>query len=96
MTPDELPQNKVMPLQTRVNGEVVQRADTGQMIFPVPRLLEYVSTFMTLLPGDVILTGTPGGVGAKRQPPLWLRDGDVVEVEIEHVGLLSNPCQKEK
>ena len=96
VTPDELPQNKVMTLQTRVNGEVVQRADTGQMIFPVPRLLAYVSTFMTLLPGDVILTGTPGGVGAKRQPPLWLRDGDVVEVEIEHVGLLSNPCQKEK
>ena len=95
VTTDELPENKVMALETRVNGQVVQRADTGQMIFPVPRLLAYISTFMTLLPGDVILTGTPGGVGAKRKPPLWLREGDVVEVEIEHVGLLSNPCRKE-
>jgi len=96
VTTDELPENKVMTLETRVNGKVVQRADTGQMIFSVQRLLAYISTFMTLWPGDVILTGTPGGVGAKRKPPLWLHDGDVVEVEIEHVGLLSNPCRKEQ
>lgn len=96
VTTDELPQDKVMAIETRVNGQTVQRSDTGQMIFPVPRLLAYVSTFMPLLPGDVILTGTPGGVGAKRKPPLWLKDGDVVEVEIEHVGLLSNTCRKEK
>jgi 2-keto-4-pentenoate hydratase/2-oxohepta-3-ene-1,7-dioic acid hydratase in catechol pathway len=95
VTTDELPENKVMALETRVNGKVVQHADTGQMIFSVPRLLEYISTFMTLLPGDVILTGTPGGVGAKRKPPLWLASGDVVEVDIEHVGLLSNSCRKE-
>jgi len=96
VTTDELPKDKVMGLETRVNGQVVQHSDTGQMIFPVPRLLAYVSTFMTLIPGDVILTGTPGGVGAKRKPPLWLRDGDVVEVEIGQVGLLRNACQKEK
>jgi 2-keto-4-pentenoate hydratase/2-oxohepta-3-ene-1,7-dioic acid hydratase in catechol pathway len=95
VTTDELPPNKVMRLETRLNGEAMQRADTSQMIFPVPRLVSYISTFMTLVPGDVIVTGTPGGVGAKRKPPVWMHDGDVVEVEIEHVGLLSNRCVKE-
>ena len=95
VTTDELPSNRVMGLQTRLNGQVMQKADTDQMIFPVPRLIAYISTFMRLVPGDVIVTGTPGGVGAKRKPPVWMRDGDIVEVEIEGVGLLSNRCQKE-
>lgn len=96
VTTDELPEDRIMRLETRVNGEAVQRADTGQMIFPVQRLVAYLSTFTPLAPGDVIATGTPGGVGARRKPPLWMRDGDVVEVEIEHVGLLRNVCRKEE
>lgn len=95
VTVDELPADKVMSLETRVNGQVVQHATTGQMIFSVPRLIAYCSTFMTLNPGDVIVTGTPGGVGAKRNPPLWLKPGDTVEVEIGAVGLLKNVCMKE-
>lgn len=95
VTLDELPADRNVSLTTRLNGTVVQSAQTNQMIFPVPRLLAYISTFMTLEPGDVVVTGTPGGVGAKRKPPLWMRDGDVVEVEIGHVGLLRNLCRKE-
>lgn len=95
VTPDELPDDRVLSVETRVNGRTVQQARTDQMIFPVPRLVAYVSTFMTLQPGDVIVTGTPGGVGAKRKPPLWLADGDEVEVEVGHVGLLRNRCEKE-
>jgi 2-keto-4-pentenoate hydratase/2-oxohepta-3-ene-1,7-dioic acid hydratase in catechol pathway len=90
VTPDELPADRVLSLATRVNGEVMQQASTDQMIFPIPRVVAYVSTFMTLQPGDVIVTGTPGGVGVKRQPPAFLQPGDVVEVEISHVGLLRN------
>ncbi|MCM3879725.1 MAG: fumarylacetoacetate hydrolase family protein [Vicinamibacterales bacterium] len=95
VTTDELPDNRIVRIETRLNGKIMQQADTGQMLFSVPRLLAYISTFMKLQPGDVIATGTPGGVGAKRKPPVWMRDGDVVEVEIERVGLLSNSCRKE-
>jgi 2-keto-4-pentenoate hydratase/2-oxohepta-3-ene-1,7-dioic acid hydratase in catechol pathway len=96
VTLDELPPNCVVDLCTLVNGVVVQQASTAQLIFPIPRLIAYVSTFMTLRPGDVIVTGTPGGVGAKRQPPLWLRPGDVVEVEISSVGTLTNRVAQEE
>lgn len=96
VTTDELPHDRVLRLETRLNGAVMQKADTSQMIFPIPRLIAYISTFMRLAPGDVIVTGTPGGVGAKRKPPVWMRDGDVVEVDIEGVGLLSNRCRKER
>jgi 2-keto-4-pentenoate hydratase/2-oxohepta-3-ene-1,7-dioic acid hydratase in catechol pathway len=95
VTLDELPVNRVVELSTRVNGTVVQHATTDQMIFPIPRLIAYVSTFMTLNPGDVIVTGTPGGVGVKRTPQLWLKPGDVVEVEISSVGVLHNPIAQE-
>jgi 2-keto-4-pentenoate hydratase/2-oxohepta-3-ene-1,7-dioic acid hydratase in catechol pathway len=95
VTLDELPADRVVELRTRVNGQVVQQAKTDQMIFPIPRLVAYVSTFMTLVPGDVIVTGTPGGVGVKRVPPLWLKPGDEVEVEISNVGLLRNPIEQE-
>jgi len=65
------------------------------MIFPIPRLIAYISAFMTLVPGDVIVTGTPGGVGVKRNPQLWLQPGDKVEVEISSVGVLANCIEQE-
>ena len=95
VTLDELPADRVVSVETRVNGRALQQSSTDRMIFPVPGLLAYVSTFMTLQPGDVVVTGTPGGVGAKRQSPLWLAEGDEVEVEIGHVGVLRNRCVKE-
>jgi 2-keto-4-pentenoate hydratase/2-oxohepta-3-ene-1,7-dioic acid hydratase in catechol pathway len=90
VTPDELGNLGPLRLQTRVNGQVVQDALIEQMIFSIPRQVEYCSTFTRLEPGDVIASGTPGGVGAKRTPPLWLKPGDTVEVEIDKVGLLRN------
>jgi 2-keto-4-pentenoate hydratase/2-oxohepta-3-ene-1,7-dioic acid hydratase in catechol pathway len=77
-------------ISTRLNGEVVQDARLGQMIFDIPTVIEYCSSFNPLEAGDVILTGTPGGVGAKRTPPLWMKPGDLVEVEIERLGTLRN------
>ncbi len=83
-------------LTTRLNGEVVQQASTSTMIFSVARLISELSQGNTLLAGSVILTGTPAGVGAGRKPPRFLRDGDVVEVEIGGVGCLSNPvCNRD-
>jgi 2-keto-4-pentenoate hydratase/2-oxohepta-3-ene-1,7-dioic acid hydratase in catechol pathway len=90
MTPDELGDVGPLRLQTRVNGQIVQDATIGQMIFDIPRQIEYCSSFTRLEPGDVIATGTPGGVGAKRIPPLWLKPGDIVEVEIDRLGVLRN------
>ena len=90
VTPDEIPDLDALRLTTRVNGMVVQESGLDHMIFDVPRLIEYCSAFTPLSPGDVIPTGTPGGVGAKRQPPLWLKPGDVVEVEITGIGVLRN------
>jgi 2-keto-4-pentenoate hydratase/2-oxohepta-3-ene-1,7-dioic acid hydratase in catechol pathway len=82
-------------LLTRLNGNVVQQAKTDEMIFPIPELIAYLSTFTRLAPGDVIATGTPGGVGFKRNPPLFMQPGDRVEVEIDKVGLLANPIVAE-
>jgi 2-keto-4-pentenoate hydratase/2-oxohepta-3-ene-1,7-dioic acid hydratase in catechol pathway len=90
MTPDELGPLGALRLVTRVNGEVVQQATIDQMIFDIPCQIEYCSTFTRLEPGDVIATGTPGGVGAKRNPPLWLKPGDRVEVELDRLGVLEN------
>jgi 2-keto-4-pentenoate hydratase/2-oxohepta-3-ene-1,7-dioic acid hydratase in catechol pathway len=90
VTPDEVGELAPLRLQTRLNGEVVQDATISQMIFGIPQQIEYCSTFTRLEPGDVIVTGTPGGVGSRRSPPLWLKPGDVVEVEIDRVGLLRN------
>jgi 2-keto-4-pentenoate hydratase/2-oxohepta-3-ene-1,7-dioic acid hydratase in catechol pathway len=90
MTPDELGDVAPLRLQTRVNGQIVQDATIDQMIFDIPRQIEYCSSFTRLEPGDVIVTGTPGGVGAKRTPPLWLKPGDIVEVEIDRLGVLRN------
>ena len=90
VTADEIPPNTVLTLSCRLNGERMQHATTEQMIFKIPKLIEYISTFTRLLPGDVIVTGTPGGVGARRTPPLWMKPGDKVEVEIDKVGVLEN------
>ena len=87
---DEIPPDSELTLSCRLNGERMQHASTGQMIFKIPRLIEYISAFTTLLPGDVIVTGTPGGVGARRTPPVWMKPGDRVEVEIDKVGVLAN------
>lgn len=92
-TRNEIADGQEMTLITRLNGEVMQQASTEQMIFGIPRLLHYISTFATLEPGDVIVTGTPGGVGVKRNPPVFMRRGDRVEVEITGVATLSNPVQ---
>jgi 2-keto-4-pentenoate hydratase/2-oxohepta-3-ene-1,7-dioic acid hydratase in catechol pathway len=89
-TPDELGDVTPLRLQTRLNGEIVQDAKISQMIFDIPRQIEYCSSFTRLEPGDVIATGTPGGVGSRRTPPLWLKPGDIVEVEIERLGILRN------
>jgi 2-keto-4-pentenoate hydratase/2-oxohepta-3-ene-1,7-dioic acid hydratase in catechol pathway len=91
VTRDEMGAIGAQRLQTRLNGEIVQQATLDQMIFDIPAIIAYISTFTRLEPGDVIATGTPGGVGAKRTPPLWLKPGDVVEVEIDNIGILSNP-----
>lgn len=95
MTPDELGPLGELRLQTRLNGEVVQDALIKQMIFDIPRQIEYCSTFTRLEPGDVIVSGTPGGVGSRRQPPLWMKAGDVVEIEVERLGVLRNPITDE-
>lgn len=94
-TPDELGELSELRISTRLNGEVVQDARLGHMIFDVPTIIEYCSAFNPLEPGDVILTGTPGGVGVKRTPPLWMKPGDVVEVEIERLGTLRNTIADE-
>jgi len=90
VTPDEAGDLAAVHVTTRLNGQVVQDQPIGDMLFPIPRIVAYVSAFTALAPGDVIATGTPGGVGAKRTPPLWMKAGDKVEVDIGPVGLLVN------
>lgn len=90
VTLDEVGDVQNLDIRTRVNGAQVQSSNTRYMIFPVRDLVAYVSFFLKLSPGDIITTGTPQGIGAKRQPPLWLKPGDTVEVELQHVGLLRN------
>lgn len=95
VTVDELPDPQSTSVTTRVNGNVVQSQPTADMIFSVAKIIAYISVWTPLSPGDVIVSGTPGGVGAKRTPPLWLKAGDFVEVEIPGVGLLQNYVQAE-
>lgn len=91
VTVDEIAPNQALKLVTRLNGEVVQSSHTGHMIFPTAKLISYASTIFTLVPGDVIVTGTPAGVGWSRKPPRFMKPGDVCEVEIEGIGTLRNP-----
>lgn len=96
VTPDELPDGASgLKIECRLNGRTVQSSDTGQHIFDVPAAIEIASEAMTLLPGDIITMGTPGGVGMRRQPPLWMKDGDLCEIEIERIGRLSNTVADE-
>lgn len=94
VTADELDPTDLQ-LTTTLNGEVMQSARTSQMIYDVPQTIEYLSSFTTLRPGDVIATGTPGGVGFGRTPPVWLQPGDVIEVTIEGIGTIRNPVVDE-
>jgi 2-keto-4-pentenoate hydratase/2-oxohepta-3-ene-1,7-dioic acid hydratase in catechol pathway len=89
-TPDEVPDIESRQLTTRLNGRTMQQAKIGEMIFGIPELVNYISTMCELVPGDVIVTGTPGGVGARQDPPVFMLDGDVIEVEVDGVGLLRN------
>jgi 2-keto-4-pentenoate hydratase/2-oxohepta-3-ene-1,7-dioic acid hydratase in catechol pathway len=95
VTPDEIGNLWDCPLETRLNGALVQSAKLGDMIFSVPRIIAYVSAFTRLHPGDVIATGTPGGVGFKRDPQIFMKAGDVVEVAIGRIGALRNPIAAE-
>jgi 2-keto-4-pentenoate hydratase/2-oxohepta-3-ene-1,7-dioic acid hydratase in catechol pathway len=94
-TADEFGNDPELHLSTRLNGLEVQRATSRQMIFSIAELVTYCSTFTQLEPGDVIVTGTPGGVGARRNPQLFMKDGDVVEVEIAEIGVLRNVIANE-
>jgi acylpyruvate hydrolase len=90
------PGGKGLKIETRLNGQVMQSDNTDNMMFPVIETLVYVTQGMTLEPGDIIFTGTPSGVGFARKPPVWMKDGDTCEVEIEGLGILRNPIADEK
>lgn len=91
----EVPNPQALKLTTRVNGNVMQQGTTADMIFSVAQIISYISAFTHLEPGDVIATGTPAGVGAGRTPPFWLKPGDLIEVEIDKIGVLSNMVKAE-
>lgn len=95
VTKDEIADGEVLLLETRLNGQIMQKADTRLLLFSIPELIAYCSTFTTLKAGDVIVTGTPGGVGAKRKPPVFMKDGDTVEVEVSKIGILTNQIKRE-
>lgn len=92
---DEIPDPSGLAIECRLNGEVMQQSNTSDMIFPVERIIAFLSEDTTLLPGTVILTGTPSGVGFARKPPVFLRPGDRVETRIERIGTLVNTVGKE-
>jgi 2-keto-4-pentenoate hydratase/2-oxohepta-3-ene-1,7-dioic acid hydratase in catechol pathway len=95
VTRDEIPDPNSLRIRTTLNGQTMQESTTADMIFDVPALIESLSSTMTLRPGAVILTGTPSGVGFARNPPVWMREGDTVAVDIEKIGRLENPVRKE-
>ena len=95
VTPDEITNPNALSIRTVLNGQVTQDWNTSDMIFDVPTLIEFLSGSTTLLPGTVILTGTPHGVGMAQKPPRWLRSGDSVTIEIEKIGSLTNPVTNE-
>jgi len=95
VTADEIPFGTVMRLQTVRNGQVLQDATTEMMIHSIAKQIAYVSTIAPLQPGDVIVTGTPGGVGARRSPPVWMKPGDVCEIVVDRIGTLRNPIAAE-
>lgn len=96
VTPDEIANPNALGIRTRLNGQIMQESNTSDMIFDVPALIEFLSASTTLAAGTVILTGTPEGVGMARKPPVWLKAGDVVEIEIENIGVLRSPVEEEQ
>lgn len=92
---DEIDANQTLTLVTRLNGQEMQRTTTDKMIHDIPSQIAFISTFIPLVPGDVIVTGTPGGVGAKRTPPVFMKEGDFVEVEVDAIGVLRNEVRNE-
>ncbi len=97
VTADELSAGaKGLKIESRLNGQVMQSDNTASMMFPVAETLVYITQGMTLEPGDLVVTGTPSGVGHARKPPVWMKAGDVIEVEIEKIGILKNPVEDEK
>jgi 2-keto-4-pentenoate hydratase/2-oxohepta-3-ene-1,7-dioic acid hydratase in catechol pathway len=95
VTPDEIPNPNALGIRTLLNGEAVQDWNTNDMIFDVPEIIEFLSGSTTLLPGSVIFTGTPHGVGMASIPPRWLKPGDIVSIEIDGIGKLTNPVIQE-
>src|SRR5262249_38316929 len=91
VTPDEVPDPLQMGIRLRLNGRTMQDSSTGQLIFGPAQLIAYLSQVFTVEPGDLVYTGTPPGVGSARKPPVFLKEGDVVEVEIDGLGVLRNP-----
>jgi 2-keto-4-pentenoate hydratase/2-oxohepta-3-ene-1,7-dioic acid hydratase in catechol pathway len=90
VTADEIPDPTKLTLTTRLNGQVMQNSTTDLLIWPIPALIKYITAFTELNPGDVISTGTPGGVGSKRTPPVWMKAGDKAEIELSGIGILEN------
>jgi 2-keto-4-pentenoate hydratase/2-oxohepta-3-ene-1,7-dioic acid hydratase in catechol pathway len=95
MTPDEFGDPYAQSLTTRLNGEAVQHTSIADMDHKIDKQIEYLSTIHTLRPGDIISTGTPGGVGSRREPPLWMKPGDTVSVEITGLGMIENKIAQE-
>jgi len=95
VTRDEIRDAQVMTLVTRLNGQEMQRTTTDKLIHSIPRQIAHISAFTPLAAGDVIVTGTPGGVGAKRTPPVWMKAGDIVEIEVDAIGILRNGIRAE-
>jgi 2-keto-4-pentenoate hydratase/2-oxohepta-3-ene-1,7-dioic acid hydratase in catechol pathway len=96
VTADEIPDPTKLTLVTRLNGQEMQRSGTDMLIHSIPAIIEFCSVFTPLTPGDIIATGTPDGIGAKRNPPVWMKAGDVLEVEISRIGTLRNRIADEK
>jgi 2-keto-4-pentenoate hydratase/2-oxohepta-3-ene-1,7-dioic acid hydratase in catechol pathway len=96
VTKDEIADPHNLKLRTIVNGQTMQDSNTSELLFKIPHLVSYLSRAFTLLPGDVIITGTPPGVGMGKKPPIFLKHGDVVSVEIDGIGKLTNPCVEDK
>lgn len=96
VTADEIPDPHTLDIKTTLNGQVMQSANTSDMVFTIAMLLEHIADFIDLEPGDIIPTGTPAGVGFKRKPPIFLKDGDTIAVEISGIGTLSNPVVNEE
>ena len=92
---EDIQDYKNLTIQTRLNGELMQSASLSQLIFDIPILISYVSKALPWRAGDVLVTGTPGGVGFKRNPPVFMKDGDRIEIEISEIGILSNMVKDE-